>query len=70
MSTHSIDAILLAGGASLRYFTNVRWYNSERLFAAILPARGQPFCVCPSFESDRAHEQWNASPFPAMDILA
>ncbi len=41
MSAHRIDAIFLAGGASLSYFTGMRWGNSERLFACVIPAKGQ-----------------------------
>ena len=40
----------------------MRWGNSERLFAVVLPAKGEPFCVCPAFEEDRAREQLAARP--------
>ena len=57
MRENNLDAILMIGGTSLVYFTNIRWWNSERLFAAVLPAKGNPFYVCPAFEEDRAREQ-------------
>jgi len=57
MRENNLDAILMIGGTSLVYFTNVRWWNSERLFAAVLPAKGEAFYVCPAFEEDRAREQ-------------
>jgi len=57
MRENNLDAVLMIGGTSLVYFTNVRWWNSERLFAAVLPAKGDPFYVCPAFEEDRAREQ-------------
>lgn len=57
MRDNNLDAILMIGGTSLVYFTNVRWWNSERLFAAVLPAKGDAFYVCPAFEEDRAREQ-------------
>jgi len=57
MRENNLDAILMIGGTSLVYFTNVRWWNSERLFAAVLPAKGDGFYVCPAFEEDRAREQ-------------
>src|SRR5579859_855359 len=57
MRDNNLDAIVLAGGTSLSYFTAIRWGNSERLFAAILPAKGDPFYVCPAFEDGRAREQ-------------
>jgi Xaa-Pro dipeptidase len=57
MSENSLDAILLMEGTSLRYFTGLRWWGGERMFALILPAKGNPFYVCPAFEEGRAREQ-------------
>jgi Xaa-Pro dipeptidase len=57
LAENKLDAVVLAGGTSLRYFTGVRWGNSERLFAWVLPRKGQPFFVSPAFEEDRAREQ-------------
>ena len=68
MADEKLDTILLAGGTSLAYFTGVRWGNSERLFAVALPARGEPFCVCPAFEEERAKEQLAAGPLAHGDI--
>jgi Xaa-Pro dipeptidase len=56
MRANKIDAICLAGGANLLYFTGVRWGNSERLFMAVLPQKGRIFWVAPAFEEDRARE--------------
>jgi Xaa-Pro dipeptidase len=69
MADHKLDAIMLTGGSSLRYFTGVRWGTSERLFAVVLPARADPFCVCPAFENDRAHEQLALGPMARADVL-
>jgi Xaa-Pro dipeptidase len=62
MVDNKVDAICLAGGTSLNYFTGVHWGNSERLFLMALPARGDAFFVCPAFEEDRAREQIAAGP--------
>lgn len=73
MSENALDAIVLMGGAetpgnendegtSLRYFTGIRWWGGERLFAVVLPAKGAAFCVCPAFEEGRAHEQISGAP--------
>ncbi|HWC20519.1 MAG TPA: Xaa-Pro peptidase family protein [Terriglobales bacterium] len=62
MRDNNLDAILMIGGTSLGYFTNIRWWNSERLFAAVLPAKGEAFYVCPAFEEDRAREQIATGP--------
>lgn len=57
MTENKLDAIMLTGGTSLAYFTGIRWWLSERLFAMVLPAKGNPFYVSPAFEEDRAREQ-------------
>ncbi|MCP4899500.1 MAG: aminopeptidase P family protein [bacterium] len=57
MAEQKLDAIFLEGGSDLRYFTNVRWGLSERLFGVLLRAKGEPVWVCPSFELDRAQER-------------
>ncbi len=56
MVQHGIDAILLEGGTSMFYFTGVRWGNSERTFAVVIPARGELAWVTPAFEEERARE--------------
>jgi Xaa-Pro dipeptidase len=57
MAENKLDAIMMCGGTSLLYFTGIRWWLSERLFAMIVPAKGNPFYVSPAFEEDRAREQ-------------
>ncbi len=63
MGENKLDAIFLAGGTSLVYFTGIDWDNSERLFAMVLPQKGPPFFVCPAFEEERAREQIAKGPF-------
>ncbi len=57
MREQGLDAILLTGGTSLEYFTDIRWGLSERLLALVVPVEGRAFLVCPAFEEDRAREQ-------------
>src|SRR4051812_5317230 len=57
MRVNKLDAVFLSGGTSLKYFSGISWWLSERLFAMVLPAKGKPFFVCPAFEQDRAQEQ-------------
>jgi Xaa-Pro dipeptidase len=57
MAENALDAILVMEGTSLRYFTGMRWWGGERLFAFVLPAKGKAFYVCPAFEEGRAREQ-------------
>jgi Xaa-Pro dipeptidase len=56
MRENAIDAILLMSGTSLNYFTGIRWWGGERMFAFVLPAKGAAFYVCPAFEEGRARE--------------
>jgi Xaa-Pro dipeptidase len=63
MAVHGMDAILLTGGTSLRYFSDISWGGGERLFTLVVPASGRPFVVCPAFEEDRAREQLAKGPF-------
>jgi Xaa-Pro aminopeptidase len=62
MAENKIDAIMVMGGTSLVYFSNIHWWMSERTFALILPVKGTPFYVCPAFEEDRAREQIAGGP--------
>jgi Xaa-Pro dipeptidase len=68
MTEQKIDAVMLTGGTSMVYFSSMRWGLSERLFALILPVKGQPFVVCPAFEDDRAREQIAMSPFADAEV--
>lgn len=71
LAAEKLDALLLMGGTSLRYFTNIEWGLSERMLALLLPVHGRPFVVCPAFERDRAIEQIEAGPLKGnADVLA
>src|SRR5579863_2598871 len=62
MSENGLDAIVLMAGTSLNYFSGIRWWGGERMFALVLPAKGSAFYVCPAFEEGRAHEQIAKAP--------
>ena len=62
MQTNNLDAILLTEGTTLNYFTGIRWWGGERLFAMVLPVKGAAFYVCPAFEEGRAREQIAKAP--------
>jgi len=62
MAENALDAIIVMAGTTLRYFTGISWWGSERMFALILPAKGTPFYVCPGFEEARAREQLRNAP--------
>jgi len=56
MAEQKIDAIYLEPGSSMFYFTGMRWGTSERMFAVVIPQRGELAWVCPKFEEERARE--------------
>jgi Xaa-Pro dipeptidase len=56
MAQHKIDALYIESGSSMFYFTGVRWGLSERMFAVVIPQRGDLAWVCPKFEEERARE--------------
>jgi len=56
MAEQRIDAIYIESGTSMYYFTGVRWGGSERMFAVVIPQRGELAWVCPKFEEERARE--------------
>ncbi len=61
MIDNGIDALVLEGGSSMFYYTGVRWGNSERTFAVVIPARGELAWVTPGFEEARAREMIKSS---------
>jgi Xaa-Pro dipeptidase len=56
MKENNIDAIYIEPGSSMLYYTGMRWGNSERMFAMVIPAKGEIAWVCPKFEEERARE--------------
>lgn len=52
-----IDAIIMASGTTLEYFTGARWGLSERFFGCIITKTGDPAWVTPAFEKARGLEQ-------------
>jgi Xaa-Pro dipeptidase len=62
LRANKTGALLITTGSSLKYFLGFPAYQSERLFAWVLPAAGSPFVVCPAFEEDRMREQLGLVP--------
>jgi Xaa-Pro dipeptidase len=57
MRGESLDAIVLASGSGLEYFTGAGWGLSERFFGAVITREGDPAWVTPAFEKGRGLEQ-------------
>ena len=56
MVEQKIEALVLDAGTSLKYFTGISWWPSERTMVAIVPAKGETRYVCPGFEESRLRE--------------
>jgi Xaa-Pro dipeptidase len=56
MRDNRIDAIYIEPGTSMLYYTGMHWGTSERMFAMVIPAKGDIAWVCPKFEEERARE--------------
>jgi Xaa-Pro dipeptidase len=79
MEQRRVGALLIESGASLEYFTGIRWHRSERTTAAIIPARGEVLIVTPAFEEPSVRETlvvggdvrpWNESDNPFAAIVS
>jgi Xaa-Pro dipeptidase len=56
MQEKKIAALLVESGSTLEYFTGIHWWTSERVTAAVIPARGEIFIITPFFESPSIRE--------------
>src|SRR5215469_11604636 len=56
MKEFGLQAVVLEPGPAMQYLTGVRWGKSERTFAVVIPAKGEPAWVLPGFEEMRARE--------------
>jgi Xaa-Pro dipeptidase len=56
MQEQKIGALLLDAGTSLKYFTGLSWWPSERPMIAVIPAFGEISYICPGFEEARLKE--------------
>ncbi|HNP07888.1 MAG TPA: M24 family metallopeptidase [Cyclobacteriaceae bacterium] len=56
MVDNKIEALYLDGGTSMEYFTGISWGTSERMMAAIIPAKGEVKYISPAFEAARVEE--------------
>ncbi|BAJ00825.1 M24 family metallopeptidase [Shewanella violacea] len=52
MKAQGLEAIYINAGTNLYYYTGTRWYASERMVGAIIPAVGELEYIAPGFEVD------------------
>ncbi len=79
MRDYGLGSILIEPGASLTYFTGVKWWRSERLTCAVIPLEGEPCIVTPFFEAPSVRESlgvkadirvWQEDESPIAQIVA
>jgi len=56
MRENKLGALVLEGGSSLYYYTGTRWPQSDRTFAWVLPAAGEPAWIVPEADQERARQ--------------
>lgn len=56
MQEQKIDALFLEPGTSMKYFLDFDFFLSERMVAAVIPAKGDISYICPRFEQDKVEE--------------
>ena len=78
MQAQGIAALLVESGSTLDYFTGIQWWTSERVTAAVLPAKGAAIVITPAFEEPSVRETlqieadvrpWNEHENPEALIL-
>lgn len=57
MERADVDLVFLCASTSLRYFTGLRAYPSERLHGAVVSQRGELVYVCPHFEEQKTRSE-------------
>ena len=61
MRKSGVAALVIEAGASLQYFTGIKWWRSERLTAAVIPASGKIGIITPHFEEPSIQESLKVS---------
>ncbi len=57
MARKGFEAIYMEATSNLWYYTGMRWGQSERMAAAIIPREGEVKYICPMFEVERLRER-------------
>lgn len=56
MKENKIEAIILDAGTSMKYFTGISWWPSERTMVSVIPTKGEVKYISPAFEAERLRE--------------
>ena len=54
MAENKIQGLYLDAGTSMEYFTGIKWGQSERMLAVIIPAQGKVKYISPAFEAEQS----------------
>jgi Xaa-Pro aminopeptidase len=57
LTTRKLDLLVAAPSTNFEYFTGTNPGRSERLILLLVPTKGDPAIVCPSFEVDRVKQR-------------
>ncbi|RMH05538.1 MAG: aminopeptidase P family protein, partial [Planctomycetota bacterium] len=69
LGAQGFDAILMEGGATMSYLSDMSWGHSERMFGLVVLADGSHFWICPGFEAERARLRIQADGGPGGEIV-
>ena len=77
MKENGLQAILLDAGTTLKYFTGLAWWGSERPMVTMISVTGEVCYICPAFEAPRLKKkitigkkiaQWHEDESPYAEI--
>lgn len=57
MVKNSLDYCIATPGTNFYYLSGIDTFRMERLIAVIIPIKGEPFIICPSFEEERLRKE-------------
>ena len=57
MAKNSLDYCIATPGTNFYYMSGIDTFRMERFTGVILPAEGEPFIICPSFEEERLRKE-------------
>ncbi len=57
MAKNSLDYCIATPGTNFYYIAGIDTFRMERFIGVILPAEGEPFIICPSFEEEKLRKE-------------
>ena len=69
LTAAGFDAILMEGGATMSWLSDVSWGHTERLFGLVVLSDGSHFWICPGFEAEKAKLRIQGEGGPGGEIV-